>query len=249
MPTSVPETEAGRVVTTAALELDGVSVRYGKREAVTDAALTVLPGEAVAVLGHNGAGKSSLLRAAIGIAPTTGGRVVVNGTDLSGASSAQRVKAGLAFSPQEHYAFADLTVDQNLGLGRFTVDDDETARRRLEMVHRLFPLLEERAGSLARRMSGGQQRMLGIGIALMSSPKVLLLDEPSLGLAPALYQEIVRVLRRLVDEEGVSLLLVEQNVKAALSITDRAYVVQGGRVVLEEESRQLAGRDDLWRFF
>jgi branched-chain amino acid transport system ATP-binding protein len=231
------------------LQVCGLSVRYGKREALHGVDLTMAAGEAVAILGHNGAGKSTLLRAIFGLVPPAAGSVLVDGADLTRASTATRVARGMAFSPQEHYVFGDLTVRQNLQLGRFATKDDDLAAERLELVYRLFPLLRERSGTLARRMSGGQQRMLGIGIALLSAPQVLLLDEPSVGLAPTLFDEIVAALRSLVDTVGLSLLLVEQNIKRALSITDRAYVLQSGRVVLCERSDQLAARDDLWRYF
>lgn len=242
-----PTESAGTAV--AALDVADLTVCYGKKRVLEGVSLRVEHGEAVAVLGHNGAGKSTLLRSVAGLIDTQGGTIAINGKTLTSASPAARVKAGAAFSPQQDFVFGDLTIRQNLALGRFAVRDDDVVASRFAMVYKLFPLLDERGGELARRLSGGQQRMLGIGIALLSNPSILLLDEPSLGLAPTLLHEIMTTLRWLVDEEGLALVLVEQNVRRALDVTDRAYVIQSGRVVAEERSADLADRDDLWKLF
>jgi branched-chain amino acid transport system ATP-binding protein len=154
----------------------------------------------------------------------------------------------MCFVPAERFVFADLSVADNLRLGALTATDEQIAERR-ERVGSLFPILLEREDQLAGTMSGGQQRILSIGMALMAEPRLILLDEPSLGLAPAVLQQITEVLRRLVEEDGVSILLLEQNVNTALAVADRVYVMRSGRIILEESSEQMRARDHWWDLF
>jgi len=159
------------------------------------------------------------------------------------------VREGMALIPSERFVFQDLTVNDNLLLGAANNPDEDARARRKELVLRLFPILDERATQLAGTMSGGQQRMVSLGIALMASPRLLMLDEPSLGLAPSVVQQIFDVVRRLADEEGLSVLLLEQNVTQALRIVDRVYVMRSGRVLLEETVEQMRARDSYWDLF
>jgi branched-chain amino acid transport system ATP-binding protein len=159
------------------------------------------------------------------------------------------VKRGMALIPSERFVFADLTVTDNLLLGGANEQDDDRRAQRMELVYQLFPILKERAAQLAGTMSGGQQRMVSLGLALMSGPKLLMLDEPSLGLAPSVVQQIFDAVRKLADTEGLSVLLLEQNVAQALRITDRLYVMRSGRVILEETAEEMRQRDSYWDLF
>jgi branched-chain amino acid transport system ATP-binding protein len=178
-----------------------------------------------------------------------GGTIRFNGKDVTKASSRANVKAGMAMIPSERFVFADLTVIDNLLLGAANDPDSDRRAKRLELVRQLFPILTERSGQLAGTMSGGQQRMVSLGMALMASPTLLMLDEPSLGLAPAVVQQIFSTVRRLADEEGLSVLLLEQNVGQALRIVDRVSVMRSGRVILEESAEQMRARDSYWELF
>ena len=155
----------------------------------------------------------------------------------------------MAMIPSERFVFADLSVDDNLLLGAANDPDPDRRARRLELVRKLFPILVERAGQLTGTMSGGQQRMVSLGTALMASPTLLMLDEPSLGLAPAVVHQIFDTVRRLADEEGLAVLLLEQNVGQALRIVDRVYVMRSGRVILEESAEEMRNRDSYWELF
>jgi branched-chain amino acid transport system ATP-binding protein len=218
---------------TALLEARDVSISYGKIEAVRQVSLTVEPNQIVTVIGPNGAGKSSLLRALMGALPHTG-TIRYAGADWSKRALEDRVDAGLSLVPEERALFTDLTVDENLALGAFR-RRQEGARALAESqseIYDLFPRLKERSRQLAGTLSGGERQMLALGRALMGRPKLLMLDEPSLGLAPRIVREVFRTIIRLREHE-VSLLVVEQNARAALQIADYGYVIEQGRVVLE----------------
>ena len=213
------------------LEVSDISLAYGQHRALTDAALTVGRGEIVVILGANGAGKTSLLKAIAGIVPCLPGkRVKLSGRELSGLPPHEIVEAGLALVPEGRGIFADLTVAENLLLGANPkrARDGEAARR--GRVLTLFPRLGERLGQTVRTMSGGEQQMVAIGRALMSNPDVLLLDEPSLGLSPLVVRELFAALRK-VRESGTGLLLVEQNARESLAIADRGYLIENGAIV------------------
>jgi branched-chain amino acid transport system ATP-binding protein len=231
------------------LRVDRLQAGYGRKQVVFDVDLTVDEGEIVGVLGHNGSGKTTTIRTILGLNPVIGGRIEFKGRDATRSSSRDNVKSGMAMIPSERFVFADLSVDDNLLLGAANDPDPERRARRLQLVRDLFPILVERAGQMAGSMSGGQQRMVSLGTALMASPTLLLLDEPSLGLAPAVVHQIFDTVRRLADEEGLAVLLLEQNVGQALRIVDRVYVMRSGRVILEESAEEMRNRDSYWELF
>ncbi|MBI1845387.1 MAG: ABC transporter ATP-binding protein [Candidatus Rokubacteria bacterium] len=221
------------------LELEGVDVAYGKRRALEGVSLRVGTGEIVTLLGANGAGKSTTLRAISGLVRPGRGRIVYDGRDITRATPDAIVAAGLCHVPEGREIFPDFTVRENLLVGGHTRFTAQAIREGLERAARLFPILGERAHQRAATLSGGEQQMLAIARALMARPRLLLLDEPSLGLAPRLVREIFRVVRE-VNAAGVSILLVEQNARLALRLAARGYVLETGRVVLEGPSARLA---------
>ncbi|MBI2736570.1 MAG: ABC transporter ATP-binding protein [Rhodospirillales bacterium] len=213
------------------LKVKGLSVQYGKHHALADAALSVDAGEIVVILGANGAGKSTLLKAVAGLQPPrAGARVALDDRELVGLPPHQIVEAGLALVPEGRGIFGDLTVRENLLLGAFARRARAEEARNRERVLALFPRLAERLDQTVRTMSGGEQQMVAIGRALMSAPKLLLLDEPSLGLSPLLGGELFRALSR-IRHDGIGVLLVEQNARKSLAIADRGYLIENGRIV------------------
>jgi branched-chain amino acid transport system ATP-binding protein len=241
-----PDTATTR---TRVLDVQSLGTGYGRKQVVFDASLHVDEGEVVGVLGHNGSGKSTTIRTILGVLPPMAGKVFYLGTDHTGRSARRNVRDGMALIPSERFVFQDLTVHDNLLLGAANDPVEDRRADRMELVLDLFPILRERSGQLAGTMSGGQQRMVSLGIALMAHPKLLMLDEPSLGLAPSVVQQIFGVVRRLADTEGLSVLLLEQNVGQALRIVDRVYVMRSGRVLLEETAEQMKARDSYWDLF
>jgi len=219
------------------LEVSGLEVRYGGIRAVKGIDLHVDEGELVCLIGANGAGKSSALRAISGMLPTAPGAVRYAGRDMAGQRAFERARAGLALVPEGRGIFPQLSVDENLGMGAYARRDDGIAADR-EHVFTLFPRLHERRRQTGGTLSGGEQQMLAIGRALMSRPKLLLLDEPSMGLAPIVVQRIFEVVRR-VNAEGVTVLLVEQNARAALALAGRGYVMESGAISLSGAAREL----------
>jgi branched-chain amino acid transport system ATP-binding protein len=241
-----PETSA---TSTPVLRVSKLQAGYGRKQVVFDVDLAVGQGEIVGVFGHNGSGKSTTIRTVLGITPSLGGTIEFKGKNVTKAGSRSNVKNGMAMIPSERFVFADLTVMDNLLLGAGNDPDTHHRGTRLELVRSLFPILIERSTQLAGTMSGGQQRMVSLGMALMASPSLLMLDEPSLGLAPSVVQQIFRTVRRLADEEGLAVLLLEQNVGQALHIVDRVSVMRSGRVILEETADQMRARDSYWELF
>jgi branched-chain amino acid transport system ATP-binding protein len=231
------------------LDVEGLRAGYGRKEVVFGVDLHVEAGEIVTLMGHNGAGKSTTLRTVLGTLPARGGRISLDGADVTSASSKQNVARGMALVPSERFVFPDLSVHDNLMLGLGALRDKDERRRRIDEVHELFPILAEREAQLAGTMSGGQQRMLSLGVLLSTNPKLLMLDEPSLGLAPTIVEQIFGVVRRLADEQGLAVLLVEQNVPASLSITDRVYGIRNGRIFLDESVDEMRARDTYWDLF
>ncbi|WP_194482152.1 ABC transporter ATP-binding protein [Bradyrhizobium sp. CCBAU 53338] len=217
--------------------IDNVSVSYGKVEAVRDVSLNVEPGQIVTLLGPNGAGKSTLLLAAIGLLGLRG-RVRLQGRDISALAVEDRVERGLCLVPERRELFSEMSVQDNLLLGAYSRPDRRTVKADLYQVFRHFPRLEERCKQAAGTLSGGERQMLAIGRALMAKPKVLLLDEPSLGLAPLIVREIFRTIASL-RELGVSILIVEQNARAALETADFGYVLETGEIVQSGPSAAL----------
>ena len=221
-----------------ALEIDDVAVYYDKRRALEGVTLTVERGEIVTLLGANGAGKSTTLRAVSGLVRAARGRIVYEGRDISHAPADAIVAAGVGHVPEGREIFGEFTVLENLLVGGHTVPRRQIGER-IEEAFRLFPVLRERRLQAAGTLSGGEQQMLAIGRALMPRPRLLLLDEPSLGLAPLLSREIFDVIRR-INADGVSVLLVEQNARRALALATRGYVLETGRLVASGPSAGLA---------
>jgi branched-chain amino acid transport system ATP-binding protein len=237
------------VVREAALEASGLRVAYGRKEVLYGVDISVGAGEIVVVVGHNGAGKTTLLKAVTGLLPTRSGTIRRDGRDVTRTSTARRVEGGLWYIPSERFVFGPMSVDDNLALGAISGPSSHRSRaERLEQVYELFPLLAQRGKQSAGSLSGGQQRMLSIGMALMAEPRMFLLDEPSLGLAPGLVIEIMDVVRRLADT-GISVLLVEQNIRQALRVADRAYVMRSGRMVSEAPAAEMNDHANVWELF
>ena len=220
------------------LSLQGLEVAYGGIRAVKGIDLTVEKGELVCLIGANGAGKTTTLKAITGLVPAARGRVVYEGADIAGRRSFEIARRGLALVPEGRGVFPQLTIVENLEMGAFAREDRAGVRTDLERMLTLFPRLRERARQTAGTLSGGEQQMLAIGRALMSRPRLLLLDEPSMGLAPLMVERIFEVIRT-VAAEGVTLLLVEQNARLALEVSHRGYVLEGGLVALSGEARSL----------
>jgi branched-chain amino acid transport system ATP-binding protein len=231
------------------LSVQGLYAGYGRKQVVFDVDLHVGVGEIVTVFGHNGAGKTTTLKTIFGMLSPQRGRVFYQGDDITHATCRHNVLSGMSLIPSERFVFGDLSVSECLRLGALHEKSREQRDARMEQVHALFPILAEREGQLSRTLSGGEQRMLSLGVAMMSGPKLLLLDEPSLGLAPSLVRSIFDTIRHLGSEQGLSVLLLEQNVGAALRITDRVYVMRSGRIILEETAEQMRGRDSYWDLF
>lgn len=220
------------------LSVQGVSVYYGQHQALNQVSLHIKPGEIVVILGANGAGKSTLLRTIGGLTPRAGGNMTMNGHPLTTLRAHQIVETGLALVPEGRGIFGDLTVEENLLLGGYAKRARAEQQQNLERIYSLFPRLVERRRQIARTMSGGEQQMVAIGRAMMSSPSVLMLDEPSLGLSPLLASDVFKTCKAVRDT-GVGVLLVEQNAKQSLSIADRGYLLENGHIVAENSARNL----------
>jgi branched-chain amino acid transport system ATP-binding protein len=231
------------------LALESLDAGYQRRAVVYGVSISVYPGEIVAVLGHNGAGKTTTMKTAFGILRPMSGRVVYHGRDVSTASCPEHVKMGMSYTPSERFVFPDLPVSVNLRLGALQEPSRDERERRVKRVYDLFPILEERGDQLAGTFSGGEQRILSIGVALMSNPELMLFDEPSLGVSPAITQQILSALRRMVDEEGRAVMLLEQNVGHALREADRVYVMRSGSVILAEDADEMRRRKHWWDLF
>ncbi|WP_410599279.1 ABC transporter ATP-binding protein [Amycolatopsis sp. lyj-90] len=226
------------------LTVENLSAAYGPVRALDSVSLSASPGEITAVLGANGAGKTTLLRTISGLVRPTGGRVTLAGHDLSRVSTEDLPALGLAQVPEGRGVLAELTVEENLRLGALGSGSRATASQ-LRRIYELFPVLADRKNGLAHVLSGGERQMLVLGRALLSRPKVLLLDEPSLGLAPRIVAQIFALLRGLVRDEGLAVVLVEQNARSALSIADHGVVLNLGEVVVRRDAAELVEDDDL----
>lgn len=224
---------------TALLEISDLHVSYGKVEAIRGVSLSLMPGQIVSVIGPNGAGKTTLLSAAMGFLPSLG-IVRFDGEDLTSLEVEDRVERGLCLVPEKRELFGELTVLDNLVLGAYTKNLSRAQlHNRLDSVYERFPRLAERKSQRADTMSGGERQMLALGRALMSAPRVLMLDEPSLGLAPLIVRDILGIVQKLRDD-GVSILLIEQNARAALECSDHGYVLETGEVAIHASSHELA---------
>ncbi len=232
----------------ALLELVDVSVRYGAVSALEDVSLGVNEGEVVAVMGPNGAGKSTVLKAIMGLAPVVEGQVHWRSEPLASATH-EIVKEGIAFVPQGRRLFTHLTIEENLEMGCLYLNDGAEKARRMDSVMELFPVLHEKRRDMASAMSGGQQQMLALGRGLMANPDVLLLDEPTLGLAPIVVKEVFRMVSLISERLGTTIMVVEHNIKGVLDIVDRAYVLDMGRVVFEGTPQLVLETDILTEVF
>ncbi len=226
------------------LELQKINAGYGDLQVLWDVDLSVDKGEIVSLLGSNGAGKTTTLRVVSGLLKPFSGKVMFNGRDITKLPSNKRVEMGLALVPEGRQLFPEMTVLDNLEMGAYTKRARDKFHDTLEWVFTLFPKLKERRTQLAGTMSGGEQQMLAIARGLMSRPEVLMMDEPSMGLAPKLVLEIFGTVKKL-REEGVTILLVEQNAKAALDVSDRAYILETGKIVLHGPAQELLGMDEV----
>src|SRR5688572_29994840 len=226
-------------MTTAMLEIKDLHVSYGQVDAVRGISLALMPGQIVSVIGPNGAGKTTLLGAAMGLLPSKG-TLRFEGEDLHGLDVEARVERGLCLVPEKRELFGELSVLDNLQLGAFGSKlRGDAMKKRLQSVYDRFPRLAERRAQRADTLSGGERQMLAVGRALMSAPRLLMLDEPSLGLAPLIVRDILTIVRKL-REDGVSILLVEQNARAALETSDHGYVLETGEIALSGASAELA---------
>jgi branched-chain amino acid transport system ATP-binding protein len=224
------------------LQVENIHVRYSGLPVIHGLTLTVNAGETVCVVGSNGAGKSTLLRAIMGAQRIFEGRILFAGREIHKIRTEEIVKLGIIYVPEEKMLFQPLSVEENLLLGAYTLKDAAQIEANLGFVYKLFPRLNERRNQPASTLSGGEQQMVAIGRGLMSNPQVLMLDEPSLGLAPVLVDEVLDTVRRL-KEEGITILLVEQNVREALDLADRGYILQTGRVIAEGSGNELLASD------
>jgi branched-chain amino acid transport system ATP-binding protein len=226
------------------LELRGVRAGYGSFQALFDVSLEVRGGEAVAVIGPNGAGKTTLMRVISGLIRPSAGAIVMDGVDLVATAAHRIVDVGIAHVPESRRLFSRMTVEENLKMGGFTPAARPKFRQRLDVVYGLFPRLAERRRQLAGSMSGGEQQMCAIGRALMSDPRLLLLDEPSAGLAPVVVQQLFELVKR-IRAGGLTVLIVEQNVQQVLRVVDRAYLLKAGRIRAAGTAAELLATDSI----
>jgi branched-chain amino acid transport system ATP-binding protein len=226
------------------LKVDNINVFYGNIQALKGVSLDINEGEIVTLIGANGAGKSTLLKTISGLLKPKNGDILYQGQSIAGKAAQTIVKQGISHVPEGRRIFANLTVEENLELGAFLRKDKNGIREDIEKVYQQFPRLLERRKQLAGTLSGGEQQMLAIGRALMARPRLLLLDEPSMGLAPLLVKSIFRIIEE-INATGTTILLVEQNANMALSIADRAYVIESGRVVLSGSAEELTASEQV----
>ena len=228
----------------ALLKVENLSITYGAIEAVKDISFEVKEGEVVTLIGANGAGKTSTLRAISGLEKVSGGKIIYDGEEIQKVPARKIVAAGLSQVPEGRHVFPGMTVLENLEMGAFLETDKDKNKLNLDKVFSRFPRLEERKNQDAATLSGGEQQMLAMGRALMSQPKLLLLDEPSMGLAPIFIQEIFDIIQD-IQKQGTTVLLIEQNANKALSIADRGYVLETGKIVLSGTGQELLASDEV----
>ena len=222
----------------AMLSVNNLQVHYGMIQAIKDVSFEVNEGEVIALIGANGAGKTTILHTVSGLLQPTKGSVIFEGQDITKVPAHKIVSLGMAHVPEGRRVFAQLTVLENLKLGAYTRKDKNEMEETLKMIYKRFPRLEERKNQVAGTLSVGEQQMLAMGRALMSHPKIILMDEPSMGLSPIFVEEVFKIIRD-ISAEGVTVLLVEQNAKKALNIADRAYVLETGNIILQGDAKKL----------
>lgn len=228
------------------LEVDNIKAGYGDTEILHGVSCRVEEGEIVSIIGPNGAGKSTLMKAILGLLKPSEGRIIFNGRDITGKDPDQIVKEGICYVPQSDNVFPSLTVDENLEMGAFIRKDDY--KKRMDEIYQIFPDLKEKRKTKARKLSGGQRQMVAIGRALMLDPKLLLLDEPSAGLAPKLIQMIFDKIIK-INQTGISILMVEQNAKKALEVSHRGYVLAMGRNRFEDTGEALLNNEEIGKLY
>ena len=226
------------------LEFKGISARYGKFTALSDVSFSVAEGARVAIFGHNGAGKTTLLKCAVGAVEAMDGEVHCAGQRIAAGAVYRNTRLGIGFVPQGHNVFTSLSVERNLHIAGLLHD-----AAYVEQVYELFPMLAERRSQHAGSLSGGQQQMLALGMALMTQPKILLLDEPMSGLAPLIVENVLASLKRINETTRTAIIIVEQNVKATLPAVERAVILKAGRLVWDGSSDELSRKEDLWAWF
>ncbi|MCB2228243.1 MAG: ABC transporter ATP-binding protein [Desulfarculaceae bacterium] len=231
------------------LKVENLTVAYGKAKALHGVSMEIKEGELVTLLGSNGAGKSTLLKTISGLLKPTGGTISFMGKKISGMPSHKVVQMGVVQAPEGREVFPNLSVKDNLRMGAFTRSDEKAVDRDMEFVFELFPRLAERKNQEAGTMSGGEAQMLAIARSILSGPKLLMLDEPSLGLAPVVREDIFHVVRQIYQERKVTILLVEQNAKWALSVASRAYIMENGKIAMEDEGAKLAENEHVQRAY
>ena len=226
------------------LEVKDLQVSYGVINAIKGVSFSVKKGEIIDLIGSNGAGKTTILHTITGLIPAKSGNIIFEGRELTKTPAHKIVGMGMAHVPEGRRIFGQLSVYENLQLGAFTLSDKKVIEKNLQYVYEHFPRLEERKKQIAGTLSGGEQQMLAMGRALMSNPKIILMDEPSMGLSPILVSEIFQIIRE-VSEDGTTILLVEQNAKKALSIADRAYVLETGKIKLSGDAKELMNNEEI----
>ena len=226
------------------LQVHNLTAGYGPLTVLSDVSLSLVDGARLGIFGHNGAGKTTLLRCIVGAVRPRAGKVDLDGADTGVATIAENVRRGIAFVPQGHNVFPNLSVEQNLGIAGLLFDPAFVTE-----VYALFPVLAERRQQRAGSMSGGEQQMLALGMALMTRPKWLLLDEPSTGLAPVIVRNVMRRLGEINERMGIGLVVVEQNVPATLKMVEQTMILRSGRIVFQGSAQELSGNTDLWKWF
>ncbi len=228
----------------ARMTIEGVTTAYDKADVLNGVTLTIEPGRITCLLGSNGSGKTTLIRSILGLTPPRAGRITFDGQDITRLPTHKVIAAGVACIPEGRKVFPKFTVEENLRLGAYQESSDTVTRQRIDEIYALFPRLAERRAQLAGTMSGGEQAMVSIGRGLMRAPKLLLIDEPSLGLSPRLVQENFRIIKD-INARGITVFLVEQNVHQTLAIAHHGYVLSKGRVVASGTPEELAGREEV----
>jgi len=226
------------------LEVQGVSSGYGMVQILWDVSFKIDQKEIVSIIGPNGAGKTTLVRTIIGLLPAKTGTIHFKGEDITKLPPYERVKKGVTMIPEGREIFPRMTVEENLRLGAYTVKDKDKVKASMERVYQIFPVLKKKEKALTQTLSGGEQQMLVICRSLMSNPQLLILDEPSLGLAPIIVEKVLDTLR-MINEDGVTILLVEQNIRDSLNLANRAYVLEEGKIIIEGEGRELLSNDHI----
>ena len=251
MPTTMPATSVSAAANTssALLRLTNIESAYGPVKAIRGVSLEVKKGQIVTLLGSNGAGKTTLLKTISGIMDPVRGTVEFAKQDITGLEASDLVKKGLSHVPEGREVFPMLTVYENLMMGAYTRNDRDAIARDLEQSYRYFPILKERENQDAGLLSGGQQQMLAIARALLADPQMILMDEPSLGLSPKLTKEIFQIIRMINQDSGRSILLVEQNASIALQTADFGYIMENGRIVMQDTCERLMQKDDIQEFY